>query len=130
MSFPKEQRLVFELYKNREKLRSQPSVPISIDGQEVQIYNQDLLKHSKTAAETLAHCNQPVNALEKLLTEHTNMSLDQARSAVKIATTAGVIAGAWYGLKWLFGTTNKETKERSFNLSGKKLLTVAGVVFG
>lgn len=130
VSFPKEQRLVFELYKNREKLRSQPSVPISIDGQEVQIYNQDLLKHSKTAAETLAHCNQPVNALEKLLTEHTNMSLDQARSAVKIATTAGVIAGAWYGLKWLFGTTNKETKERSFNLSGKKLLTVAGVVFG
>lgn len=125
MSFPKEQRLVFELYKNREKLKSQPSVPISIDGQEVQIYNQDLLKHSKTAVETLAHCNQPVNALEKLLTEHTNMSLDQARSAVKIATTAGVIAGAFYGLRRLLGDVNKETKERNFKLSRKKILGAA-----
>lgn len=58
------------------------------------------------------------------------MSLDQARSASKIVTTVGVVAGAFYGLKRLLGSTDKDTKERSFNLSPKKFLTAAAVIFG
>ena len=55
------------------------------------------------------------------------MDLDQARSATKTITTIGVLAGAFYGLKWLLGNTDKEGN-RSFGLSPKKFLGAAAVL--
>jgi hypothetical protein len=46
--------------------------------------------------------------VEKLLVDHTKMSLDQARSTTKTIATVGILAGAFYGLKWLLGDKDKE----------------------
>ena len=129
LQLPREQKFALELYKNREKLRFQPKVALTIDGSTVEVYNWSMINQSLQVWANIDNCNQPVNIVEKLLVENTKMSLDQARSTTKAITTVGVLAGAFYGLKWLLGDKDKEWN-RSFGLSPKKLITTAAVLFG
>ena len=129
LQLPREQKFALELYKNREKLRFQPKVALTIDGSTVEVYNWSMIWQAVDFWTKIDNCNQPVNIVEKLLVENTKMSLDQARSTTKAITTVGVLAGAFYGLKWLLGDKDKEWN-RSFGLSPKKLITTAAVLFG
>ena len=129
LQLPREQKFALELYKNREKLRFQPKVALTIDGSTVEVYNWSMIWQAVDFWTKIDNCNQPVNIVEKLLVENTKMSLDQARSTTKAITTVGVLAGAFYGLKWLLGDKDKEWN-RSFGLSPKKILTTLGVLFG
>ena len=129
LQLPREQKFALELYKNREKLRFQPKVALTIDGSTVEVYNWSMINQSLQVWANIDNCNQPVNIVEKLLVENTKMSLDQARFTTKAITTVGVLAGAFYGLKWLLGDKDKEWN-RSFGLSPKKLITTAAVLFG
>ena len=129
LQLPREQKFALELYKNREKLRFQPKVALTIDGSTVEVYNWSMINQSLQVWANIDNCNQPVNIVEKLLVENTKMSLDQARFTTKAITTVGVLAGAFYGLKWLLGGKDKEWN-RSFGLSPKKLITTAAVLFG
>ena len=129
LQLPREQKFALELYKNREKLRFQPKVALTIDGSTVEVYNWSMIWQAVTVWAKIDNCNQPVNIVEKLLLENTKMSLDQARFTTKAITTVGVLAGAFYGLKWLLGDKDKEWN-RSFGLSPKKILTTLGVLFG
>ena len=129
LQLPREQKFALELYKNREKLRFQPKVALTIDGNTVEVYNWSMIWQAVDFWTKIDNCNQPVNIVEKLLVENTKMSLDQARSTTKAITTVGVLAGAFYGLKWLLGDKDKEWN-RSFGLSPKKLITTAAVLFG
>lgn len=129
LQLPREQKFALELYKNREKLRSDKRVSLTIDGSTVEVYNWSMLREALTVWTKIDNCNQPVNIVEKLLVENTKMSLDQARFTTKAITTVGVLAGAFYGLKWLLGDKDKEWN-RSFGLSPKKLITTAAVLFG
>ena len=129
LQLPREQKFALELYKNREKLRFQPKVALTIDGSTVEVYNWSMIWQAVDFWTKIDNCNQPVNIVEKLLVENTKMSLDQARSTTKTIATVGVLAGAFYGLKWLLGDKDKEWN-RSFGLSPKKILTTLGVLFG
>jgi len=129
LQLPREQKFALELYKNREKLRFQPKVALTIDGSTVEVYNWSMIWQAVDFWTKIDNCNQPVNIVEKLLVDHTKMSLDQARFTTKAITTVGVLAGAFYGLKWLLGDKDKEWN-RSFGLSPKKLITTAAVLFG
>ena len=129
LQLPREQKFALELYKNREKLRFQPKVALTIDGSTVEVYNWSMIWQAVDFWTKIDNCNQPVNIVEKLLVENTKMSLDQARFTTKAITTVGVLAGAFYGLKWLLGDKDKEWN-RSFGLSPKKLITTAAVLFG
>ena len=129
LQLPREQKFALELYKNREKLRFQPKVALTIDGSTVEVYNWSMIWQSVDFWTKIDNCNQPVNIVEKLLVENTKMNLDQARFTTKAITTVGVLAGAFYGLKWLLGDKDKEWN-RSFGLSPKKLITTAAVLFG
>ena len=129
LQLPREQKFALELYKNREKLRFQPKVALTIDGSTVEVYNWSMIWQAVDFWTKIDNCNQPVNIVEKLLVENTKMSLDQARSTTKAITTVGVLAGAFYGLKWLLGDKDKEWN-RSFGLSPKKLITTAALLFG
>ena len=129
LQLPREQKFALELYKNREKLRFQPKVALTIDGSTVEVYNWSMIWQAVDFWTKIDNCNQPVNILEKLLVENTKMNLDQARFTTKAITTVGVLAGAFYGLKWLLGDKDKEWN-RSFGLSPKKLITTAAVLFG
>ena len=129
LQLPREQKFALELYKNREKLRFQPKVALTIDGSTVEVYNWSMIWQAVDFWTKIDNCNQPVNIVEKLLVENTKMSLDQARSTTKTIATVGVLAGAFYGLKWLLGDKDKEWN-RSFGLSPKKLITTAAVLFG
>ena len=129
LQLPREQKFALELYKNREKLRFQPKVALTIDGNTVEVYNWSMIWQAVDFWTKIDNCNQPVNIVEKLLVENTKMSLDQARSTTKAITTVGVLAGAFYGLKWLLGGKDREWN-RSFGLSPKKLITTAAVLFG
>ena len=129
LQLPREQKFALELYKNREKLRFQPKVALTIDGSTVEVYNWSMIWQAVDFWTKIDNCNQPVNIVEKLLVENTKMSLDQARSTTKAITTVGVLAGAFYGLKWLLGGKDREWN-RSFGLSPKKLITTAAVLFG
>ena len=124
---PREQKFALELIKKRDLLRSWAVVPLTIDGRTVEVYNGAFVGQSLQTWLRIDNCNQPVNILEKFLTENTKMNLGQARSATKTITTVGVLAGAFYGLKWLLGNTDKEGN-RSFGLSPKKFLGVAAVL--
>lgn len=125
--FPKEQRLAFELYKNREKLRTQACVPLNVNGETIPVYNQEAISSAGEVAWNLANCNQPKNVVEKLLVEHTKMNLQQARSATNTIATVGAIGAGFLALKWLLGDTDKETKERKFWLSWKKFAALIGI---
>ena len=129
LQLPREQKFTLELYKNREKLRSDKRISLTIDGSTVEVYDWSVLREAVTVWTKIDNCNQPVNIVEKLLVENTKMSLDQARSTTKTIATVGVLAGAFYGLKWLLGDKDKEWN-RSFGLSPKKILTTLGVLFG
>ena len=129
LQLPREQKFALELYKNREKLRFQPKVDLTIDGSTVEVYNWSMIWQAVDFWTKIDNCNQPVNIVEKLLVENTKMNLDQARFTTKAITTVGVLAGAFYGLKWLLGDKDKEWN-RSFGLSPKKLITTAAVLFG
>jgi len=129
LQLPREQKFALELYKNREKLRFQPKVALTIDGSTVEVYNWSMIWQAVDFWTKIDNCNQPVNIVEKLLVENTKMNLDQARFTTKAITTVGVLAGAFYGLKWLLGDKDKEWN-RSFGLSPKKLITTAAVLFG
>ena len=129
LQLPREQKFALELYKNREKLRFQPKVALTIDGSTVEVYNWSMIWQAVDFWTKIDNCNQPVNIVEKLLVENTKMNLDQARFTTKAITTVGVLAGAFYGLKWLLGDKDKEWN-RSFGLSPKKLITTAVVLFG
>ncbi|MBB1543720.1 MAG: hypothetical protein HG456_003055 [candidate division SR1 bacterium] len=129
LQLPREQKFALELYKNREKLRFQPKVALTIDGSTVEVYNGSMIGQAVDFGTKIDNCNQPVNIVEKLLVENTKMNLDQARFTTKAITTVGVLAGAFYGLKWLLGDKDKEGN-RSFGLSPKKLITTAAVLFG
>ena len=124
---PREQKFALELIKKRDLLRSWAVVPLTIDGRTVEVYNGAFVGQSLQTWLRIDNCNQPVNILEKFLTENTKMNLGQARSATKTITTVGVLAGAFYGLKWLLGKTDKEGN-RSFGLSPKKFLGAAAVL--
>ena len=124
---PREQKFALELIKKRDLLRSWAVVPLTIDGRTVEVYNGAFVGQALQTWLRIDNCNQPVNIVEKLLVDHTKMSLDQARSATKTITTIGVLAGAFYGLKWLLGNTDKEGN-RSFGLSPKKFLGAAAVL--
>ena len=124
---PREQKFALELIKKRDLLRSWAVVPLTIDGRTVEVYNGAFVGQSLQTWLRIDNCNQPVNILEKFLTENTKMDLGQARSATKTITTVGVLAGAFYGLKWLLGNTDKEGN-RSFGLSPKKFLGAAAVL--
>ena len=124
---PREQKFALELIKKRDLLRSWAVVPLTIDGRTVEVYNGAFVGQSLQTWLRIDNCNQPVNILEKFLTENTKMDLGQARSATKTITTIGVLAGAFYGLKWLLGNTDKEGN-RSFGLSPKKFLGAAAVL--
>ena len=124
---PREQKFALELIKKRDLLRSWAVVPLTIDGRTVEVYNGAFVGQSLQTWLRIDNCNQPVNILEKFLTENTKMNLGQARSATKTITTVGVLAGAFYGLKWLLGNTDKEGN-RSFGLSPKKFLGAAAVL--
>ena len=124
---PREQKFALELIKKRDLLRSWAVVPLTIDGRTVEVYNGAFVGQSLQTWLRIDNCNQPVNILEKFLTENTKMDLGQARSATKTITTVGVLAGAFYGLKWLLGKTDKEGN-RSFGLSPKKFLGAAAVL--
>ena len=126
---PREQKFALELIKKRDLLRSWAVVPLTIDGRTVEVYNGAFVGQALQTWLRIDNCNQPVNIVEKLLVDHTKMSLDQARSATKTITTIGVLAGAFYGLKWLLGNTDKEGN-RSFGLSPKKFLGAAVVLLG
>ena len=126
---PREQKFALELIKKRDLLRSWAVVPLTIDGRTVEVYNGAFVGQSLQTWLRIDNCNQPVNILEKFLTENTKMNLGQARSATKTITTVGVLAGAFYGLKWLLGNTDKEGN-RSFGLSPKKFLGAAVVLLG
>lgn len=129
LQLPRDQKFALELYKNREKLRFQPKVALTIDGSTVEVYNWSMIWQAVDFWTKIDNCNQPVNIVEKLLVENTKMNLDQARFTTKAITTVGVLAGAFYGLKWLLGDKDKEWN-RSFGLSPKKLITTAAVLFG
>ena len=129
LQLPREQKFALELYKNREKLRFQPKVALTIDGSTVEVYNWSMIWQAVDFWTKIDNCNQPVNIVEKLLVENTKMNLDQARFTTKAIMTVGVLAGAFYGLKWLLGDKDKEWN-RSFGLSPKKLITTAAVLFG
>lgn len=129
LQLPREQKFALELYKNREKLRFQPKVALTIDGSTVEVYNWSMIWQAVDFWTKIDNCNQPVNIVEKLLVENTKMNLDQARSTTKTIATVGILAGAFYGLKWLLGDKDKEWN-RSFGLSPKKLITTAAVLFG
>ena len=129
LQLPREQKFALELYKNRGKLRFQPKVALTIDGSTVEVYNWSMIWQAVDFWTKIDNCNQPVNIVEKLLVENTKMNLDQARVTTKAITTVGVLAGAFYGLKWLLGDKDKEWN-RSFGLSPKKLITTAAVLFG
>ena len=129
LQLPREQKFALELYKNRGKLRFQPKVALTIDGSTVEVYNWSMIWQAVDFWTKIDNCNQPVNIVEKLLVENTKMNLDQARFTTKAITTVGVLAGAFYGLKWLLGDKDKEWN-RSFGLSPKKLITTAAVLFG
>ena len=124
---PREQKFALELIKKRDLLRSWAVVPLTIDGRTVEVYNGAFVGQALQTWLRIDNCNQPVNIVEKLLVDHTKMSLDQARSATKTIITVGVLAGAFYGLKWLLGNTDKEGN-RSFGLSPKKFLGAAAVL--
>ena len=127
LQIPREQKFALELIKKRDLLRSWAVVPLTIDGRTVEVYNGAFVGQALQTWLRIDNCNQPVNIVEKLLVDHTKMSLDQARSATKTITTIGVLAGAFYGLKWLLGNTDKEGN-RSFGLSPKKFLGAAAVL--
>lgn len=129
LQIPREQKFALELIKKRDLLRSWAVVPLTIDGRTVEVYNGAFVGQALQTWLRIDNCNQPVNIVEKLLVDHTKMSLDQARSATKTITTIGVLAGAFYGLKWLLGNTDKEGN-RSFGLSPKKFLGAAVVLLG
>ena len=129
LQLPREQKFALELYKNREKLRFQPKVALTIDGSTVEVYNWSMIWQAVDFWTKIDNCNQPVNIVEKLLVENTKMNLDQARFTTKTIATVGILAGAFYGLKWLLGDKDKEWN-RSFGLSPKKILTTLGVLFG
>ena len=129
LQLPREQKFALELYKNREKLRFQPKVALTIDGSTVEVYNWSMIWQAVDFWTKIDNCNQPVNIVEKLLVENTKMNLDQARFTTKTIATVGILAGAFYGLKWLLGDKDKEWN-RSFGLSPKKLITTAAVLFG
>ena len=129
LQLPREQKFALELYKNREKLRSDKRVSLTIDGSTVEVYDWSVLREAVDFWTKIDNCNQPVNIAEKLLVDHTKMSLDQARFTTKTIATVGILAGAFYGLKWLLGDKDKEWN-RSFGLSPKKLITTAAVLFG
>ena len=126
---PREQKFALELIKKRDLLRSWAVVPLTIDGRTVEVYNGAFVGQALQTWLRIDNCNQPSNILEKFLTEKTQMNQEQARSATKTITTVGVLAGAFYGLKWLLGNTDKEGN-RSFGLSPKKFLGAAVVLLG
>ena len=129
LQIPREQKFALELIKKRDLLRSWAVIPLTIDGRTVEVYNGAFVGQALQTWLRIDNCNQPVNIVEKLLVDHTKMSLDQARFTTKAITTVGVLAGAFYGLKWLLGDKDKEWN-RSFGLSPKKLITTAAVLFG
>lgn len=82
IGFLEEQKLIVDLYKNRKNLAQQGMIQLNIDGQTINVYNEARIRDSKTAYHQLVNYNQPLNVLEKFITENSKMSLSQARSMI------------------------------------------------
>ncbi len=127
IAFLEQNPLIIDLYKNKNKIKSEVKTMLSYQGKPVEIYNQALLqkdfhKNFDPVNTYVQTCGGYANIAEKALHENTKMSPWQARNAVNTLTTIGMIGAAILVGKRLF--TNKEWK---FGFSLGKIATAIGL---
>ena len=83
-AFLKENPLILDLYKNKEKLQSAPFIQMMSNGKEYTVYNPRVKEATQNVTKQICF---PANIGEKFIVENTHMKPEQARGMINTLGT-------------------------------------------